>query len=145
MKKPFTVNEQYTLDCFEKAFANATSIPYNPKWENGTGYFDNAVTGADAPMLLEGELVSARAIDDRDLIIIGTVFGNVVVFQRYGSRRDVFSFNAPGEIKNILQPFLTGKLSSSAMSSIVGENHGFSNIGERLRLSMKESNYHETI
>jgi hypothetical protein len=139
--KNMTPSEKYALECFEKAFKKAKTITYNPKWENGTGYFSNAVSGEDAPHLEEGEVVSTFDTIGRDMIIIGTVFGNVVIFQRYDNRRDIFSYNAPGDVEQLLKPFLSSKLSPNAMSSLLGETNGFSNVGERIRLSMQENNH----
>lgn len=88
---------QAKIDTFEAAFAAAEKIDYNPKWANGTGYFDNAVDGDEALKLAEGQIIASTTLagNDRKLVIVGTRFGNVVVFQRYTKNEGVYTFNAP--------------------------------------------------
>lgn len=89
-------------DYWAEAFAKIeVMIEYNPKWANGTGYFDHAVKGEHAPKLQPGEMVKAEvpAPNLRRIIIVGTRFGNVVVFERFspdgGDRSNVIVANYP--------------------------------------------------
>ena len=75
---------------FQRTFntAEVKEIPFNEGWCNGTGYFDKAVKGQEAPVLTIGEMVRSRDGFGRRLIIIGTRFGNVVVFDRFTDQID---------------------------------------------------------
>ena len=75
---------KYTQQMFEQVFDNVTeTIHLNPDWLNGTGYWDGAVDGDDAPNLEVGKL--AKTIDEfgRRAFFIGTPDGNIVLFERY--------------------------------------------------------------
>ena len=65
-------------------------IEFNPKWSNGTGYFDGAVSGKHAPVLEPGTIVQfvTPEPNKRRGLIISTIFGNVVVFERYPNGED---------------------------------------------------------
>lgn len=82
-----TTIQQYWAKAFDKV---PTTVEYNPKWANGTGYFDHAVKGEHAPKLEVGEMVKCEtpAPNLRQMIIVGTRFGNVVVFERYSPKDD---------------------------------------------------------
>lgn len=122
---------------FDKAFAQAKQIPYNPEWANGTGYFDYAVRGKHAPELSQGEVVAAVTPmpNNRRIIIVGTMKGNVVFFERYTSNQSgVFACNMDYEIKKVF----AGKLPNAILNEedvvvIVGDGTGIKNIGERLK------------
>ena len=80
---------------------NIKAIPFDPEWDNGTGYFDGIVR--DELGLAPGE--AAHFIDDADrlAVVVGTRFGNVVVFTRYqGGGRDAVVSNIPRELKGWL-------------------------------------------
>lgn len=76
---------------FNVAYDNVPEITFNPKWNNGTGYFDGAVDYDDAPVLAVGEVVRSVTPEpnNRKILIVGTPVGNVVAFQRYTNRNDV--------------------------------------------------------
>jgi hypothetical protein len=60
-------------------------VPYNPKWANGTGYFDQAVKYEHA-YLFNGDdkVVKTRDEHGRRIVILnGKHFGNIVLFDRY--------------------------------------------------------------
>lgn len=112
-------NAQGTI--FNQTFLNVAvkEIEFNPAWKNGTGYFDAAVEGPEAPALEVREMI--KTIDDygRRMIIVGTRFGNVVVFDRFTKQEDdgVYVVNMPrGKIFTVLVD-----------SASVGE-HGMLNI-----------------
>ena len=76
------------------------TLDYNPEWANGTGYMDYAVSGEHAPVLQPGHL--ARFIDDknRKAIVLATVFGNIVAFERYkDGDGGIVVANSPDAIK----------------------------------------------
>lgn len=78
------MSNNYRNEVFGKAFAAIPKeIEFNRAWSNGTGYFDHAVSGENAPHLKSGEIVKCNTPGNRRLIIIGTRLGNVAIFDRY--------------------------------------------------------------
>ena len=68
---------------FEKRFnAIQTFIPFKPEWHNGTGYFD-ALTRYP---LQPGDIAKSRDENGRRIILMGTRFGTVAVFDRYNDQ-----------------------------------------------------------
>lgn len=82
---------------FTEAFENLQKleevIVFNPSWANGTGYFDGAVNEPLQP----GKIKATNDPSMRRLILIGTRFGTIVVFDRFSNQTDngVFVTNAP--------------------------------------------------
>lgn len=90
-----------TLSCFSATFERIeTILPYNKEWENGTGYFNGGVKGEHAPKLLPGQEAKASTPAGRDIIFIGTSFGNCVVFKRYTDSNVVVS-NLPRQVREL--------------------------------------------
>lgn len=116
---------------FTKAFLKARQIEFNPKWSNGTGYFNGAEHGEDAPVVGNGKTVGAVTPGGRRILIIGTRLGNAVVFQRYDNRDDVFVHNLPLELKHGFAVF-DNALKEDSMLSLVGDGMSIRNIGDRL-------------
>lgn len=123
----------FITKAFNMAFAQAQPIAFNEKWANGTGYFDHSVRGVNAPVLTEGEMVSSTSTDNRKIVIVGTRFGNVLVFQRYSDgEKDIYVCNIPIEVKKFFNGlFPTGALTEGTVIALLGEySHSFeSNIG----------------
>ena len=87
-------------------------IPFDPKWANGTGYYDYAVKMVK---LEPGEM--AKSFDTgtaRRIILIGTRFGTVVVFDRYSNQGEggIYVTNEPSNF--VIKQFVP--------SSAVGEH-----------------------
>lgn len=107
-------------------------IPFNPKWSNGTGYFDYAVYGEDAPVVPFGTMAKSESASGRRLIIIGTRLGNLVVFERttLPGAVPVFTYNSTtvfkegGWIKDEV-------ISKDEMELIVGVGP-YPNLGKRI-------------
>jgi hypothetical protein len=119
---------------FHHAFESAPDIEFNPKWANGTGYYDHAVKGPDAPKLEIGEIrrcISA-APNNRKILLVGTFLGNVVVFQRYTDREDIIVSNMPDAIEVVTG--CRGKLDEDKLFLLVG---GL-NIGMRVNQLLRE-------
>lgn len=80
---------------FNTTFNNegVLDIEFDVKWKNGTGYLD----GACAANLERGEM--RKCFDDlgRRVILIGTRFGTIAVFDRYSKQHDdgVYVINTP--------------------------------------------------
>ena len=81
---------------FDQLIRFSEEVPFNPKWHNGTGYFNGAV---------DEEVVGIKwstAEDGRKLIIVPVQFGmNVVIFERYTDSKTL-AFNLPTQYKNIV-------------------------------------------
>lgn len=71
-------------------------------WANGTGYYDNAVRTEYAPHILPGNMARCTTLNGRKMILIGTRFGNVVIFTRYSDIDTVIVSNVPPEIREIM-------------------------------------------
>jgi len=118
---------------FATAFATISKeIEYNAAWENGTGYLDHICSGAAAPALKPAEIVKTIDPNGRRIIVIGTRFGNVAVFDRYAPRAgnsSTFVTNAP-EGKKIFKFLLSGSaVGEHEMINLLG---GWSDIDDNL-------------
>lgn len=81
------------------------SIEFNPAWRNHTGYLDYAVEGDQAPVLEPGTIVKfvTPQPNNRRGIILSTMFGNVVVFERFtGGQNGVVVANAPDVLRRCM-------------------------------------------
>ena len=127
---------------FNKAFNSdeIEDIPFNPEWCNGTGYFDWSVEGSEAPGLTIGQMVKSKDENGRRMILIGTRFGNVVVFDRFVKQEDdgVWVFNAPRSktIKTLIDSSAVGERD---MITLLGSWGDFTqNIGFEIEKIAKE-------
>ncbi|QXN70445.1 hypothetical protein AGENTSMITH_39 [Bacillus phage vB_BspM_AgentSmith] len=94
------------------------------EWDNGTGYLDNAVKGDYAPILKVGQSCSSVVSLGRLAVMVGTVYGNIVVFQRYpGDVRPYVVSNVPSELKGTFTNPLTGD-SLELLSKIILDKTG---------------------
>lgn len=87
-----------SISTFDRLSAAAPAIEFNPLWANATGYYDNAVYGAHAPVLQFGEVKTCVDLKNRRLVLIGTSKGNeeptnIVLFDRYSDRNGVIVSN----------------------------------------------------
>jgi hypothetical protein len=109
-------------NAFNASFeAIAKTLPFNPEWANGTGYFDHAVKGEHAPLLGVGEMVKSQDDAGRPLIIIGTPIGNVVVFRRYSKEFGRYTFNAPRNFEALMCHRICGLLREEDMATMLGD------------------------
>ena len=113
---------------FEKAFgAVAKEVEYKESWANGTGYLDNAVHDRDVEVISKSVCPKGRKI-----IIIPTLVGNVVVFQRYAND-DIIVSNEPPSIQKLVAGLeLGGSLGPDALEFYLGTEWGTPHIGERV-------------
>jgi len=86
------------------------AIPFNPEWKNGTGYFDHAVDC----WVMKGNVVKTICpTTARRIILIGTVLGTVVVFERYSPDMDqpfILTWHAPKALRSFIgDPALTAE------------------------------------
>lgn len=129
-----------TLNDFFNNIHNAIQeeIPYNQVWANGTGYLDRAVKEKLQP----GTMVRSITDDNRKIIMIGTRFGTIVLFQRYEyGGNDTIVYNAPGRslVKELLG---TTSLDALRLEHITGYSQKYGklskNIGEIIEYIMED-------
>lgn len=97
-----------------------TEIPFDEKWNNGTGYMDRAINVTLSP----GAFAKSRTsgANNRKIILIGTRFGTVVVFERYTEGQNgVFVSNTPSMIRRFcFSYFPEGRLGAVDLLHIFG-------------------------
>jgi hypothetical protein len=120
---------------FDAAFEKAPLVEYNKAWANNTGYLDNAVTANLE--LNPGQTVKAVDGHNRKIVIVGTLVGNVAVFQRYTDNNSTFVHNGPTSIDRLLD--ITGRITDEQMALLVGDGFLFKNIGYRLSTVFREA------
>lgn len=131
-----------TTHAFEEVYGSpqTAAVPYQDGWANTplasspkTGYYDGATTAPVNP----GAVVSAYdQTSNRKLLLVGTDFGAVVVFQRYaGGASDVYVANFPKEFPGALMRMLGagGSLNAVTIEKIVGGRLGGDNLGTEVR------------
>ena len=104
--------------CLEKI---TESVPFDPSWSNGTGYYDGAVK---APVPVCKWVWSHDQITNRYLILIGTRFGTIVVFERYrhGGKAPVIVCNVPRKGYTIWQTAgLNSQLGERVLTHVLGD------------------------
>ncbi len=81
---------------FSTAFVSdlIETIAFNPAWKNETGYLDHAAQSQNAPVVPAGKTVKSTDDSGRKILIVGTEFGNFVMFQRYTGDDSVVVSNA---------------------------------------------------
>jgi hypothetical protein len=103
----------------------ARELPFDSAWNNGTGYFDALVT-ADIADLEVGEMAKSYTgdVNRRRIIIMKTVLGNVVVFDRYTDNATleypVFTQNSPRAIERA-QLVKSGQINGGQMEALLGD------------------------
>ena len=106
-------------------------IAYNPKWCSDDGYFERVCYIPEFMVLAE----SFKTVDqdNRKIIIVPSLFGNVVVFQRY-SDSDLVTSCVPPRIRELARPIeVCGCLDTTAQQFLLGDKD-FPDIGNRIRL-----------
>lgn len=85
---------------FEKHFdATEKTVEYNPKWENGTGYFNHLVTNKDLATELDiGQMAKCTDPNGRKMIIMQTSLGLLVIFARHVDEKTSFRVNADKDL-----------------------------------------------
>ena len=117
------------------------NVEFNAAWKNGTGYFDGAMNGPDAPTLEAGEVISFMDDYDRPGFIIGLPksLGNLVVFQRYSGRSDRWTMNVHPRVESLLGSKYSQHFDTLSANELVGLYEGCiigENIGEKLQAIM---------
>ena len=117
-------NDRQSL--FTRHYEAAREIQFNQSYNNGTGYFDSLVW-ADLG-LADGEVVRMHTGPEnrRRILIVGSPFGNIVVFDRYtdcAKRNDdnaVFVRQFSEEVGILFGRVYDGNLKLIAMQHILG-------------------------
>lgn len=123
-----TVNKTNIVDkIFTETYDKVSVlIPYSKEWENGTGYFDDAVNVPLEPGVFgKSETPEGK----RRLLMCGTRFGTIVVFDRFsGPEHRVFVSNAPSS--HLIDSLLpSGAIGERAMAVFTGGWDPENNIG----------------
>ena len=104
------------IECFNKI---NNVVEYKDSWANGTGYLDNAVKDKSFSFNEFG-YAKAESPAGRKIIIIRTVKGNVVLFERYtGPESSVIVGNMPRSIKQLFQ--LSGSIPYEKVYQVLGD------------------------
>lgn len=129
-------DKELAVTIFEKTFAAAAEIQFDPAWRNATGYMDNVAKAENIKQFPEGEMFKCRDTFGRRVIIVGTYFGPVVVFDRFsGEDNAIFVYNAPREFDVTDIVSTKGALDLQAMQEMFGHRDHFEplNIGQKLK------------
>ena len=113
---------------FEKAFNGiGKTVEFKTSWANGTGYLDNAVHDKEI-----NEISKSVDPHGRRIIVIPTMVGNVVVFERF-TNGDIIVSNAPRALEAFAYGIdLGSSLGPDALDFYLGNEWGVPHIGERL-------------
>lgn len=87
------------------------SISFDPAWHNGTGYFDHA-SKVDLPV---GSIYRSTDECGRRLLLIGTVQGTLVLFERYSQGWEIYAIAVSG--KHEARRLITEHCNDSRLSS----------------------------
>ncbi len=124
------------MDRFGILFDSIKSeIPYHKAWSNGQGGQSNAVTSA--PIIKPGVFARSMSPGNRRMIFVGTHYGNVVIYDRFGHDttsilKNFAVYDAPKELSTIVDlcdP--SGTLSRELWEDFTGVDR--LNIGEYLK------------
>lgn len=120
------------MEMFLEMFDNLTEVTYNPQWSIGGYYMPEAVKGKHAPKLQPGAVVSAIDYKGRKIVLVGTDFGNWVVFQRHyaDDQGGILVYNAPAGMAALLN-INVGIVDAHAFTTIFGSMPDLPNIGWR--------------
>ena len=111
-------------------------VPFDPSWANGTGYMDGAVHFP----LSAGEVAKSVDPHGRRIILIGTRFGSVAVFDRFVDQTDGGTYVLNKPRGPVLGRLVTDTaIGGGEMVDILGD-HGVDNIGQTIEMLARELN-----
>lgn len=124
--EPGQVNKHPFYHLYDNAKINHI---FDPLWENGTGYFNGAAEGANAPVLEQN--TPARSQDElgRKIVIINLAGNNIVFFERYIDMVEpaLISCNTTSELARKYHCF-SGHLTEEQFNDILQANlHKYEN------------------
>lgn len=141
-----TLNHEHFNKKFSSIIdAGGNVVPYYWKYSNGTGYFDSAV---ELVKLDQGE--EAVMIDNlgRKCILIGTLFGTVIVFQRHAAANSSWACNYPQELRDFGLYHGVNSIPSNdpiSMYQLLGDVSRPDNVGEKLKKLLQSEKVREYI
>jgi hypothetical protein len=119
-------------------------IPFTPEFDNGTGYHDSMVK---LVKLEQGEEATMIDGSGRKCILIGTLFGTVILFHRYTDREDVWGCNFPRKLNMYgLYTGTTGIMEDAEryLNQILGFFKN-DNIGQRLNKLLNDTDVYSYV
>jgi hypothetical protein len=93
-----------------------TLLDFDPRWKNGTGYFNGAMTVG----LAKGNFAKATGDCGRRIIMLGTEHGTAVFFERYtiGHGPFVVVHNTATQLRELVP---SGNLDKEAFTTVIAE------------------------
>lgn len=122
MKKQ--TNHELKLFVFTRAFEEAKEIEFNKEWQGATGYYDPLCDPMKIKDFPEGEMFKCLDDHGRRIVIVGTYFGPVVVFDRFsgGNTDGVFVYNQHTYLARTGFISNNGAMDLHSMQDIFGHN-----------------------
>lgn len=126
------MSAQKTFNLIFLKLAAVSTVEFEDSWHNGTGYFDPIIK-ADLG-LMPGARTTAVDENGRRMIIVGTRYGNAVVFERYSENEDgvksnIITSNCPRQVTPLFG-VASGSLTSDKVFSLT--NSILSNVGTQV-------------
>ena len=113
-----------TIGMFLEAWTTAAEIQWNQNWKLSMQNLSNAVKGEHAPKLQVDEMRKCKDQLNRKVLLVGTRFGNVLVFERYlYGIPGTIVWNYPEEL-DMFPNVRPGAVNASLMDWIVGHTNG---------------------
>lgn len=112
------INDTEENEVFKRIFTLIPDwIDFDEKWNNGTGYFDHATRVELKP----GEMRKCVCPKThRAMVLLGTMFGTVVVFERFlFGQNGVYVSNIPHKL-SLLRLIPSGRLDADNLKNILG-------------------------
>ena len=128
-------NTNYEGQLFNRVFNSIEDvIEFDPTWGNGTGYFNYATT---VPVEV-GALKASRDTYGRRIILIGTRYGTVVIFDRFKGQTEggIYVKNVPHRNTLIKELLGHSNLTYEQMVIAIGRR---SNLGLLIEESLKKT------
>jgi hypothetical protein len=111
-------------EMFYGLFEDAPRIEFDPRWNNGTGYYDHAARGRYAPKLAVGQMVSAVSPmpNNRKIVIVGLGEdkGNFVFFERYtdGAHDVIVSNGETSGCPELVKDAMSSRVSDTGLREV---------------------------
>lgn len=131
-------NHELKVQVFNQAFDNAVKIDYDHRWEDSAGYFGKLCDPVLIKAYSEGAMCATTDDFGRKIIIIGTYFGPVAVFERYSKAavgEEVYVYSAPQLLVRAQFLSTTGAIDLQTIQELLGhhDHNEPRNIGTRIK------------
>lgn len=133
--------EQGARDLFEHAWQSVKSqLSYQRDWSDGYGCHTTAVVHPEIRALHQGEIKRSVTPGGRRMLIIGTLHGPVVIFERFMPKDKRGQTYIANTTKSVVELFnthfekegLDGPLSAHTMLALLGTDPLIENLGHTL-------------